>query len=94
MKLALLVAAIVAMPQAWANDAEDIAKRPNIEQQSSDQANAKFKALDRNHDRHISREDARTDSVLEKRFASIDSNGDGVLDQAEFQAKPSAKEEQ
>jgi Ca2+-binding EF-hand superfamily protein len=56
-----------------------------------DAANKKFKALDLNHDRHISRDEARKDPELLKRFASADTNGDGQLDQAEFQSKPSEK---
>jgi Ca2+-binding EF-hand superfamily protein len=94
MKAALLACTVyLATPHAWADDAQNIAKQPNVEQHSTDQANAKFKVLDRNHDQHISREEARKDPALERRFASIDANGDGLLDQSEFQAKPSAKAE-
>jgi hypothetical protein len=85
---------LIEVAHVWAHDAEDTAKQPNVEQQSTDQANIKFKALDRNHDRHVSREEARKDPTLDKRLASIDINGDGLLNQAEFQAKPSGKEEE
>jgi EF hand len=47
--------------------------------------------LDRNHDQHISLDEARQDPGLLKRFAAADANGDGQLDQAEFQSKPSEK---
>jgi Ca2+-binding EF-hand superfamily protein len=72
-------------------DDQSAATQPNVEQSSMHAANQKFKALDRNHDQYISLEEARKDPELMKRFASADTNGDGKLDQAEFQSKPSEK---
>jgi len=68
-----------------------VANQSNVEQSSMAAANKKFKALDRNHDQHISIDAARKDPELLKRFASADTNGDGQLNQAEFMSKPSEK---
>lgn len=77
--------------RASADDQANVAKQPNVEQSSMDAANKKFKVLDRNHDQHISQDEARKDPELFKRFASADTNGDGQLDQAEFVSKPSER---
>jgi Ca2+-binding EF-hand superfamily protein len=50
-----------------------------------------FKALDRNTDQRISKEEARADTSLRDRFAAVDSNGDGYLDEEEFLARPDDK---
>jgi Ca2+-binding EF-hand superfamily protein len=91
MKIATSLCALCLATPAWADDTQNVAKQPSVEQSSTDKANEKFKALDRNHDQHISHDEARSDPALDKRFASADSNGDGQLDQAEFQSKPSEK---
>jgi len=85
------VATILFSASIAADDQSSAAKQPNVEQSSVDAANQKFRALDRNHDQHISLEEARKDPELLKRFASADTNGDGKLDQAEFQSKPSER---
>jgi hypothetical protein len=85
------IAIILFSASTLAEDQSSIAKQQNIEQSSMDAGNKKFKALDRNHDQHISLEEARTDPELLKRFASADTNGDGQLDQAEFVSKPSER---
>jgi hypothetical protein len=89
-KLASLCIALLSV-SARADDQSPVAKQQNIEQSSMDAGNKKFKALDRNHDQHISLEEARNDPELLKRFASADTNGDGKLDQAEFVSKPSER---
>jgi hypothetical protein len=72
---------------ARADEQAASAEQQNTERNLPDAASKKFDALDRNHDRHISVEEARSDPSLEKRFASADANGDRLLDEAEFRAK-------
>lgn len=50
-----------------------------------------FKALDRNSDSKISRSEATVKGSVSKRFAGIDSDGDGYLSRREFAARPSAE---
>lgn len=50
-----------------------------------------FTALDRNHDRKISRTEAQVKGSVGKRFDGIDSDGDGYLSKREFAARPSAE---
>jgi Ca2+-binding EF-hand superfamily protein len=45
-----------------------------------------FAALDRNGDRRISRSEAGFDRILSQTFAEIDTDGDGFVSQAEFNA--------
>ena len=47
-----------------------------------------FKSLDRDADQLISREEATADKSLRERFAAVDSDGDGYVDEAEFLARP------
>lgn len=45
-----------------------------------------FKALDRNGDGYISRDELMSDKALSGGFNNADKNGDGKLDMSEFQA--------
>ena len=47
-----------------------------------------FKSLDRDADRLISKEEATADKSLRDRFAAVDSDADGYLEEAEFLARP------
>jgi len=71
--------------------ADDYSSQAKLDPSPMDAANKQFKALDHNHDRHISLDEAHKDPELLKRFASADTNGDGQLDQAEFMSKPSER---
>jgi Ca2+-binding EF-hand superfamily protein len=51
-----------------------------------------FKALDRNIDQLISRQEARADSSLNDRFAAVDSDADGYVNEAELLARPDARD--
>jgi len=50
-----------------------------------------FKSLDANTDQRISKTEASADKSLSARFAAVDANNDGYLDQEEFLARPQAK---
>lgn len=50
-----------------------------------------FKSLDRDNDQRISRKEAAKEESLRKRFAGVDSSGDGYLSFEEFRARPSAE---
>jgi Ca2+-binding EF-hand superfamily protein len=47
-----------------------------------------FKALDRDDDQLISRQEAARERSLKKRFDAVDSSGDGYLSRAEYEARP------
>jgi Ca2+-binding EF-hand superfamily protein len=47
-----------------------------------------FKSLDRNKDQLISRQEAEVDRSLEDRFAAVDSDGNGFIDEDELLARP------
>jgi Ca2+-binding EF-hand superfamily protein len=47
-----------------------------------------FKSLDRNTDQLISKQEAAADRSLRDRFAAVDSDGNGYVDEAEFLARP------
>lgn len=47
-------------------------------------ATATFEALDKNADRQISRTEAAGEKALADGFASVDTNGDGYVDKAEY----------
>jgi Ca2+-binding EF-hand superfamily protein len=55
---------------------------------TTDEVQAVFKALDRNDDQRISKQEAAREKSLRKRFAAVDSSGDGYLSRAEFEARP------
>jgi Ca2+-binding EF-hand superfamily protein len=50
-----------------------------------------FKALDKDTDQRISKQEAQADKSVSSRFAAIDANGDGFLDREEYLARPQAK---
>jgi Ca2+-binding EF-hand superfamily protein len=58
--------------------------RPETKQE----VQAVFAALDRDDDRRISKQEAAREGSLRKRFAAVDSSGDGYLSQAEYEARP------
>ena len=47
-----------------------------------------FKALDRNTDQLISKKEAEADRSLLRRFAAVDSDADGYVNEAELLARP------
>ena len=47
-----------------------------------------FQSLDRNHDQLISKDEAAADKSLRDRFAAVDSDGDGYVDESELLARP------
>lgn len=49
-------------------------------------ATAPFELLDKNADRQISRTEAAGEKTLADGFASVDTNGDGYVDKAEYAA--------
>jgi hypothetical protein len=49
---------------------------------------AVFEALDRNDDQRISKDEAARERSLSRRFASVDSSGDGYLSRSEYRARP------
>jgi Ca2+-binding EF-hand superfamily protein len=58
---------------------------------STEDVEVVFVALDRNHDRKISRDEAQVKGSVRKRFDGIDADGDGYLSRREFAARPSAE---
>ena len=72
-----------AAPALHAAAAEDLPIR------STEDVEVVFKALDRNSDSKISRSEATVKGSVSKRFAGIDSDGDGYLSKQEFAARPS-----
>ena len=48
---------------------------------------AAFEALDRNGDQQISRTEAAGEKALSDSFATVDANGDGYVNQAEYIAR-------
>ena len=57
-------------------------------QATPQEVEAVFKALDRNLDQRISRQEASHERSLQKRFDAVDSSGDGYLSRAEYEARP------
>lgn len=84
LRLLTLLFAASLWTSVWADEQAASGEQQNTERNLPDATSKKFEALDRNHDRHISIEEARSDPSLEKRFASADANDDRLLDQAEF----------
>lgn len=76
----LLVAALA--PRA-ATTADELPVR------STQDVQVVFNSLDRNRDEKISRSEASVKGSVSKRFAGIDSDGDGYLSKREFAARPS-----
>jgi Ca2+-binding EF-hand superfamily protein len=58
-----------------------------LDREAPDVARA-FRALDRDGDGYISRDEARRDDAVARAFDLADRNGDGKLDPAEFRMVP------
>ena len=86
MRFALVIAAmLVAVPVHAQN------KGDPLERGSGNQA---FRALDKNGDGFITRQEAAADADLAKEFGAADSNGDGRLSEAEFVKYYQARDKQ
>jgi Ca2+-binding EF-hand superfamily protein len=55
---------------------------------TSEPVSETFKSLDRDTDRLISRQEAQADPSLKSRFAAVDSDADGYLNESEYLARP------
>ena len=84
MKTTLLAAAIVAL-LPLAGTAAEGTKTP---QSTSSGQSASFDTLDANKDGRISMPEASADPQLVETFSTADKNGDGYLDNAEFDSRP------
>lgn len=76
MRFALLIAALLVVAPAHAQDKGD-----PLERGSGNQA---FRALDKNGDGFVTRQEAAADAELAKDFGGADANRDGRLSEAEF----------
>jgi hypothetical protein len=84
MKTTLLAAAIVALLPLAGTAAEGSKTLPST---SSEQSGS-FDTLDANKDGRISMPEASADPQLVETFSTADKNGDGYLDNAEFDNRP------
>jgi hypothetical protein len=83
----LILAAAVALPTAVLAAGNDPAARaPSASGTAPRDAGAPmtFNSLDANKDGHISREEAKNSSELNKQFSQLDKDGDGKLSAAEL----------
>ena len=84
MKTTLLAAAIVALLPLAGAAAEGAKAPPSTPSGQS----ASFDTLDANKDGRISMPEASADPQLVETFSTADKNGDGYLDNAEFDKRP------
>ena len=59
--------------------------------QETERTQAQFEALDRNADRRISQDEARSSRDLANRFAAVDADADGYVSAQEYLARPSGE---
>jgi hypothetical protein len=85
MKTTLLAAAIVTLLPLAGTAAEGNKKMPSP---SPSGQSASFDTLDANKDGRISMPEASADPQLVETFSTADKNGDGYLDNAEFDNRP------
>lgn len=85
--IALFAAAICTA--AVADDQQTSARDKSMsrEHTTTESAEAKFSALDRNQDQRLSKSEAEEQEGLSDQFASIDANSDGYLSKSEYKAK-------
>jgi Ca2+-binding EF-hand superfamily protein len=60
----------------------------SMEREAGPEAARAFRALDRNGDGYITRDEARRDDAVARAFDLADRNGDGKLDPEEFRLVP------
>ena len=57
---------------------------------ATDDVRIVFETIDRNDDQRISKSEAAREKDLRRRFAAVDSSGDGFVSRDEFLARPSS----
>jgi Ca2+-binding EF-hand superfamily protein len=89
MTLKPIIAPAVALTFALVCGAPGADDKPDQSRPATTQeVKAVFEALDRNDDQRISRKEADRERSLSKRFAAVDSSGDGFLTRDEYEARP------
>lgn len=86
MRFALLISTLLVVVPAHAQDKGD-----PLERGSGNQA---FRALDKNGDGFVTRQEAAADAELAKEFGNADTNRDGRLSEAEFVKYYQARDKQ